>query len=135
MASEQNTSSDTKLGSHYYIDEKWDAALDSTLRKVVYGSLAGGITAMVLFRSGSTRAALTAFGAGFGAGSAYYENQAMVRSKRLYKCPPQGNHSSSSTRRWSILMMMAPCCHKLCNMYRSARPTGHPCTYYNLCWL
>lgn len=102
MASEQNTSSDTKLGSHYYIDEKWDAALDSTLRKVVYGSLAGGITAMVLFStsgsrihqrlhiffvnvllsfagSGSTRAALTAFGAGFGAGSAYYENQAMVR--------------------------------------------------------
>lgn len=49
MASEQNTSSDTKLGSHYYIDEKWDAALDSTLRKVVYGSLVGGITAMVLF--------------------------------------------------------------------------------------
>ncbi len=49
MASQQNTSSDTTLGSHYYIDEKWDAALDSTLRKVVYGSLAGGITAMVLF--------------------------------------------------------------------------------------
>ncbi|KAI8105626.1 hypothetical protein M9434_000208 [Picochlorum sp. BPE23] len=89
MASEQNTSSDTKLGSHYYIDEKWDAALDSTLRKVVYGSLAGGITAMVLFRSGSTRAALTAFGAGFGAGSAYYENQAMFQKALQMPSPRQ----------------------------------------------
>jgi len=67
----------TTAGSHSYIDEKWDAALDVTLRRVVYGSMAGGLAALVLFRSGSARAAVTAFGAGFGAGSSYNENQAM----------------------------------------------------------
>lgn len=65
------------MNSHSYIDEKWDAALDLTLRRVVYGSMAGGLAALVLFRSGSARAAVTAFGAGFGAGSSYNENQAM----------------------------------------------------------
>jgi hypothetical protein len=42
--------SSTSRPSHFYIDEKWDAALDSTLRKVVYGSLAGGAAALLLFR-------------------------------------------------------------------------------------
>ena len=36
--------------SHYYIDEKWDAAIDTTLRRVVYGSLVGGVAALMLFR-------------------------------------------------------------------------------------
>lgn len=72
-----NTSTTNTVESHSYIDEKWDAALDVTLRRVVYGSMAGGLAALVLFRSGSARAAVTAFGAGFGAGSSYNENQAM----------------------------------------------------------
>lgn len=36
--------------SQYYIDEKWDAAIDHTLRRVVYGTLAGGLAAVILFR-------------------------------------------------------------------------------------
>lgn len=71
--------------SHVYLDEKWDAALDSTLRRVVYGSLAGGAAALLLFRGGSARAAVTAFGAGFGAGGAYYENQEMF--EKAFKVP------------------------------------------------
>lgn len=63
--------------SHGYISESWDAAIDTTLRKVVYGTLAGAAAGLILCRGGSARAAATAFGAGFGAGSAYQENQEM----------------------------------------------------------
>jgi len=41
---------DSSRPSHYYIDEKWDAAVDTTLRRVVYGSLVGGVAALMLFR-------------------------------------------------------------------------------------
>lgn len=63
--------------SHAYVSEAWDAAIDTALRKVVYGTLSGAVAGLVLCRSGSSRAALAAFGAGFGAGSAYHENQEM----------------------------------------------------------
>jgi len=43
--------SSTGRPSHYYIDEKWDAAIDTALRRVVYGSLAGGVAALLLFRA------------------------------------------------------------------------------------
>ena len=32
-----------------YIDEKWDRAIDVSLRRVVYGTLAGGTLALLLF--------------------------------------------------------------------------------------
>eukprot|EP00890_Picochlorum_soloecismus_P003315 jgi/Picsp_1/3985/NSC_01497-R1_hypothetical protein CHLNCDRAFT_142386 [Chlorella variabilis] len=64
-----------KSPSHIYIDEKWDATIDTTLRRVVYGTMAGGLAALTLFRGATARAAVTAFGAGFGAGSSYFENQ------------------------------------------------------------
>ncbi|KAG7672527.1 hypothetical protein Ndes2526B_g08956 [Nannochloris sp. 'desiccata'] len=70
-------SGDSSRPSHYYIDEKWDAAIDTTLRRVVYGSLAGGVAALMLFRGPSVRAATLALGAGFGAGTAYQQNQAL----------------------------------------------------------
>ena len=34
----------------HYIDEKWDKAIDSTLKSVVYGGLIGGVVGLVLFR-------------------------------------------------------------------------------------
>lgn len=55
----------------YYIDEKWDKCIDLTLRRVTYSTLAAGAVALVVLRGGGVRAATTAFGAGFGAGSAY----------------------------------------------------------------
>ena len=36
--------------SQYYIDEKWDSAIDTMLRRLVYGSMAGGLAAVILFR-------------------------------------------------------------------------------------
>jgi inner membrane organizing system protein 1 len=32
------------------MDAKWEAAIDLTLRRLVYGSLAGGAAGLVLFR-------------------------------------------------------------------------------------
>lgn len=40
-----------KSPSHIYIDEKWDATIDTTLRRVVYGTMAGGLAALTLFRA------------------------------------------------------------------------------------
>jgi hypothetical protein len=33
------------------MDAKWEAAIDLTLRRVVYGSLAGGVAGLLLFRA------------------------------------------------------------------------------------
>lgn len=32
-----------------YIDEKWDKCIDISLRRVVYGTLTGGVLALLLF--------------------------------------------------------------------------------------
>ncbi len=34
---------------HYYIDERYDKCIDLSLRRVVYGGLAGALAALVLF--------------------------------------------------------------------------------------
>ncbi|KIY94815.1 hypothetical protein MNEG_13147 [Monoraphidium neglectum] len=52
-------------------DEKWDRLIDTSLRRVVYGTLAGGAVALLLLRGPLTRTASIAFGAGCGAGSAW----------------------------------------------------------------
>ncbi|KAF6252212.1 hypothetical protein COO60DRAFT_1554375, partial [Scenedesmus sp. NREL 46B-D3] len=54
-----------------FADEKWDRLIDLSLRRTVYGVLGGSLVALALFRGPSTRAASVAFGAGFGAGSAW----------------------------------------------------------------
>ena len=94
----------------YYIDEKWDKCIDLTLRRVTYSTLAAGAVALVVLSElfpqicfspsqgallnfpellqlftaggGGVRAATTAFGAGFGAGSAYGDCQ-----REVYKQP------------------------------------------------
>ena len=35
---------------HLEIDQKWDRVIDVGLRRLVYGSLAGGVAALILFR-------------------------------------------------------------------------------------
>lgn len=48
-----------------------DRFIDTTLRRVVYGTLAGGLAAAALMRGPLTRTAAVAFGSGWGAGSAW----------------------------------------------------------------
>lgn len=62
-----------------YIDEHWDRFIDLTVRRGVYGVLAGGAAAVLLARGPSARAAAVAFGAGVGVGSAYTESQTALR--------------------------------------------------------
>ena len=38
------------------MDAKWEAAIDLTLRRLVYGSLAGGAAGLLLFRACTPRA-------------------------------------------------------------------------------
>jgi len=65
MASSEATPKDLQ------IDEKWDKFIDLTLRRVVYGTLAGTLAAAAVFRGPTSRVVSIAFGAGFGAGSAW----------------------------------------------------------------
>jgi hypothetical protein len=62
------------LPKELYIDEKWDRFIDLTLRRVTYGTLAGGLFGLVLLRGGTARVASLAFGTGFGAGSAWQQS-------------------------------------------------------------
>lgn len=59
--------------------QKWDAAMDLTLRRFVYGTLSGAASALLLFRSPTTRWAAVAFGAGAGVGSAFTDSSQLFR--------------------------------------------------------
>ena len=39
-----------KAPAELQIDERWDRAIDLTVRRVVYGALAGGVAAVLLAR-------------------------------------------------------------------------------------
>ena len=41
---------DKERPKQFAIDEKWDKVIDLSLRRVVYGTLAGGLAGLVLFR-------------------------------------------------------------------------------------
>ncbi|KAG9439810.1 hypothetical protein H6P81_019975 [Aristolochia fimbriata] len=62
-----------EIPPRYDVNEKWDACLDLSIRRVVYSSLAGAAAGLVFFRSPVTRWASVAFGAGVGIGTAYTE--------------------------------------------------------------
>lgn len=75
------------------LDAKWDACLDITLRRFVYSSAAGACSALLLFRSPTTRLAAVAFGAGVGLGSAYTDCSRIFDGS-LPKWPLPANVSS-----------------------------------------
>lgn len=66
-----STSSAPTPPSELQLDEKWDKFIDLSLRRVVYGTLAGSLAALTILRGPTTRIISIAFGAGFGAGSAW----------------------------------------------------------------
>jgi inner membrane organizing system protein 1 len=59
--------------------QNWDAAIDITLRRLVYGSVTGAASALLLFRNPTTRWAAVAFGAGAGIGSAFTDSSELLR--------------------------------------------------------
>lgn len=75
-----------------FVDDKWDKFIDLSLRRTVYGTLAGALVAAMIFRGPCTRGAAIAYGAGFGGGSAW-----QVCSKDFEGFLPSRTTSSSST--------------------------------------
>jgi hypothetical protein len=71
MASPKQPPPSSGVPPELAFDEKWDRLVDVSLRRVVYGTLAGGLAALVLLRGPCVRGVVTAFGAGCGAGSAW----------------------------------------------------------------
>ncbi|ORC89440.1 uncharacterized protein TM35_000122150 [Trypanosoma theileri] len=55
--------------------EKWRYVMDNTLRLGSLGFLCGAAFSLVVFRSVSTRMAVTAFGSGFGLGKSYVDTR------------------------------------------------------------
>ncbi|GFH10371.1 uncharacterized protein HaLaN_05671, partial [Haematococcus lacustris] len=53
--------------------EKWDRLAELTTKRLAYGLLAGGLTAVLLARGPGARTAITAFAAGTGCGSAWQQ--------------------------------------------------------------
>ncbi|KDO34283.1 hypothetical protein SPRG_19101 [Saprolegnia parasitica CBS 223.65] len=61
----------TEIPSEYRISEKWDKCIESFMVNFSAGLVAGGLTSLVLARTGAGRSALTGFGAGAGAGATW----------------------------------------------------------------
>jgi len=65
------------------VAETWDLCIENTVRKLAYGALAGGLAAMILFRTPSARTAAAGLGAGVGIGMGYtdckYEFDAIAK--------------------------------------------------------
>eukprot|EP00179_Madagascaria_erythrocladioides_P026265 CAMPEP_0198339350 /NCGR_PEP_ID=MMETSP1450-20131203/39428_1 /TAXON_ID=753684 ORGANISM="Madagascaria erythrocladiodes, Strain CCMP3234" /NCGR_SAMPLE_ID=MMETSP1450 /ASSEMBLY_ACC=CAM_ASM_001115 /LENGTH=84 /DNA_ID=CAMNT_0044044275 /DNA_START=37 /DNA_END=291 /DNA_ORIENTATION=- len=59
--------------SELKVAEKWDAAIESGIKRMAYGSLAGAATAGILFRSSVSRAAVIGLAIGVGLGMTYSE--------------------------------------------------------------
>lgn len=77
-------------------EQQWDATIDLTLRRFVYGSLSGAASALLFFRGPTTRWAAVAFGAGAGIGSAFTESSQMFRGA-IHASLPSVVSSHSST--------------------------------------
>ena len=60
-----------KRAKELQLDAKWEAAIDVSLRRIVYGAIGGTTLAMLMCRGTTARTAVAAFGIGIGVGSAY----------------------------------------------------------------
>ncbi|GET88310.1 hypothetical protein, conserved [Leishmania tarentolae] len=82
LSSHYLTKVDKKMGDITIIDrdaltesQKWSYITDNTLKMMSLGFLCGGAISMVVFRSVASRAAVTAFGTGFGIGKSYVDTK------------------------------------------------------------
>ena len=62
------------------LDERWDRALEHSVRSVLYSSIAGTVAAYALFRTPGTRKMVMGLGLGFGLGNAYQLSRGEVGS-------------------------------------------------------
>jgi len=61
------------------LDEQWDAALEYSIRSVIYSTIGGCVAAYSLFRTPGTRKMVMGIGFGFGMGNAFHASQRELR--------------------------------------------------------
>ena len=83
MTEETSTVSKPTDPQRFHIDERWDAAIDITLRRVALGAVLGGVSALVLFRHPTARASVVSLCIGWGAGTAFEQSQALVSAHMM----------------------------------------------------
>lgn len=89
---EETTTVPKVTDQRFHIDERWDAAIDLTLRRLTLGAILGGVSAIVLFRSPTARASVLSLGIGFGAGTAFEQSQALVSIINFHKNDEKYTH-------------------------------------------
>lgn len=75
--------------AEFMLEDKWDACVDLTVRRLVYSSVAGAFAAVLIFRSPTTRWASVAFGAGLGLGSALKDCKYIYDGGRAASLSPE----------------------------------------------
>eukprot|EP00617_Octactis_speculum_P026654 CAMPEP_0185772044 /NCGR_PEP_ID=MMETSP1174-20130828/66690_1 /TAXON_ID=35687 /ORGANISM="Dictyocha speculum, Strain CCMP1381" /LENGTH=78 /DNA_ID=CAMNT_0028458129 /DNA_START=26 /DNA_END=262 /DNA_ORIENTATION=+ len=65
------TSQENKPRAEQMISAIWDRTIERSFINIAIGTAVGGAAALVLFRSGRSRLAVTTFGGGWGAGTAW----------------------------------------------------------------
>ncbi|CAL6270218.1 unnamed protein product [Bathycoccus prasinos] len=80
-----------KRAKELQLDAKWEAAIDVSLRRIVYGAIGGTTLAMLMCRGTTARTAVAAFGIGIGVGSAYED------ASKLFNLPPLCCRDSSKS--------------------------------------
>jgi len=74
MSDNTNTKvEEPKIPSELRLTYKWEGCVERALSNTTVGTVAAGLASIVLFRTAPMRFALTACGAGFGAGKAWAE--------------------------------------------------------------
>ena len=69
--SETKSSPPDSSSSEYFFTEKWDKCLERSAINITGGLVVGGLLSLVLVRGGGMQKAITAFGAGCGAGASW----------------------------------------------------------------
>ena len=69
--SSASSSSSSTTSSEYFFTEKWDKCLERSAINITGGLVVGGLVSLVLARGGGMQKAITAFGAGCGAGASW----------------------------------------------------------------
>jgi len=97
----------------FHIDERWDAAIDLTLRRVTLGAVLGAVSAIVLFRSPTARASMLSLGIGFGAGTAFEQSQALVSNSYdeyiyIYVFGKEGQYTMHGQSSKCLLFLFSP---------------------------
>jgi len=59
-------------------EDQWEKTIDNLIKRSIYGGVAGGLAAILLFRNPTSRACMFTFGLGCGVGGTYIESSKQI---------------------------------------------------------